>query len=96
VCNRDIIFLYNPELTHHHSQQQEEELLRRDKHISILQERLRFAIQNRERLLQQNPDLTDIQLWHIDHDISIKKRDLENAVEYLRMWRRDSYHRRNH
>lgn len=59
------------------------------KHICILQERLNFALKDRERILKENPNLTEVERWSIDHELAIKKRDLDNAVEYFRIWRRD-------
>jgi hypothetical protein len=57
-------------------------------HIKILEERFIYAVRRRERLLEENPHLTDAELWAVDLDLHIKKVDLEAAVEEQRKQKR--------
>jgi hypothetical protein len=55
-----------------------------DRHIRILEESLLFAVQRREQMVLDNPDLAYMTLWKIDQDIAVKKRDLELVMERKR------------
>lgn len=54
------------------------------KHIAILEERLLYIVKKREQMLAQDPNAD---IWEIDRDIANKRKDLENALDYLRMQR---------
>jgi hypothetical protein len=51
-------------------------------HIRILEARFLYAAKHREQVIEQNPYLNSQDLWLIDMDLEMKKRELDDAIDF--------------